>query len=97
MKKDSTYTEQVDVYSFGIVAWELVAKEQPFKNIGFSHLIVKAVLAEERPIIPETCPKWFATLITKCWSQDPDQRPSFSDLTEELEQQLQIQTSLLAV
>jgi serine/threonine protein kinase len=95
-KRDSTYTEQVDVYSFGIVAWELIAKDQPFKNLGFNHLIAEAVLSGERPIIPETCPKWFATLITRCWAQDPNQRPSFSELTEELEQQTQTQTSLLS-
>jgi serine/threonine protein kinase len=97
MKKESTYTEQVDIYSFGIVAWELISKDIPFKHLGFSYLISEAVLSGERPLIPETCPEWFANLIKRSWVQEPNERPSFSDLSEELEQQVQTHTSLLSL
>jgi serine/threonine protein kinase len=89
--KNRNYTEKVDVYSFGIIAWEMVVKEFPYKHIAtqFSCNIADVVLSGERPITPVTCPEWFSELMKKCWSKNPEERPSFTEIVLLLEQQVQ--------
>lgn len=85
------YNEAADIYSFGIVLWELVSRDVPYADVQggapmavVSQLINKVVRRGERPIIPPTCPPALATLIRSCWHQDPKQRPPFKLILETL-------------
>ncbi|XP_053692558.1 mitogen-activated protein kinase kinase kinase 7 [Sabethes cyaneus] len=71
----STYTEKCDVFSWGIILWEVIAREQPFKNIENSYAIMWRVHQGSRPRVIENCPKPIERLMTNCWNQDPADRP----------------------
>jgi len=84
--RNEVYTEKVDVYSYGVVLWEMVSRQDPFPNMPPFQVIFLVGTQRHRPTIPENCPKEWKTLITICWDDDPSVRPSFSSLISLLEQ-----------
>ncbi|KAL1440892.1 hypothetical protein MTO96_009063 [Rhipicephalus appendiculatus] len=77
-------SETCDVWSFGVVLWELLTHEVPFKGIEGFQVAWAVVEKEERLTIPSTCPTAFANLMTACWKTDPKERPSFSTILQHL-------------
>ncbi|WIA28307.1 hypothetical protein OEZ86_010858 [Tetradesmus obliquus] len=69
-----------DVYSFGIMMWELFTGSSAFK--GHFGNVVQRVVAGERPPLPEEAPEEYSLLMTSCWCADPRQRPSFEQVVE---------------
>ncbi|WIA08244.1 hypothetical protein OEZ85_007689 [Tetradesmus obliquus] len=69
-----------DVYSFGIMMWELFTASSAFK--GHFGNVVQRVVAGERPPLPEEAPEEYNLLMTSCWCADPRQRPSFEQVVE---------------
>ena len=56
--QNKEYDESADVYSFGIVLWELFTQREPFEDIEtFSAMIDSVVAEQKRPEIPKECPK----------------------------------------
>jgi len=77
------YTKPSDVYSFAITVWEIMAEKSPFPDIQQVHVITTKVAKGERPdqLTPEQCPpEIWEKVIVPSWNQDPDARPTFSDL-----------------
>ena len=81
MKK---HTDKSDIYSLGIVYWELAANEIPYH--GHQNAVIREfVLAGDRLEIPETTPALFGELITECWAHNPNDRPSSSHVIDIIE------------
>jgi serine/threonine protein kinase len=90
---DQTYTSAVDVYSFGIVMWELATREVPWASElpsgelnQFIHLNL-ALQTGRRPVIPTSVSvehSSFVAVMKKCWAGDPADRPPFSEAVEDL-------------
>ncbi|EDO47144.1 predicted protein, partial [Nematostella vectensis] len=76
----NNYTEKCDVYSFGIILWEMISRRKPFDDMAGSppFRIMWAVHIGRRPPLIKNIPKPIEELITSCWDKDPDKRPSFS-------------------
>jgi len=70
------YTTAADVYSLGIVLWELFACQTPFDDAGFMELVKRVGRDGETPPLPSNCPPKYASLLRACWRRDPQQRPS---------------------
>lgn len=77
------YTEKADVYSYGIILWELFTRKMPFGDIeAFSVPLI--VSKGERPEIPKEVPPEWRKLIKSCWNQKPHLRPSFKKILSKL-------------
>ncbi|XP_040369783.1 uncharacterized protein LOC112183502 isoform X2 [Rosa chinensis] len=82
--KNNLVTEKVDVYSFGIVMWELLTGEEPYANLRSEEIIVGIIKGSLRPEIPSWCDPTWKSLMERCWSSDPESRPPFSEISKEL-------------
>lgn len=74
-----------DIYSFGMIVWELITEMKPFKSIGKEELIKKVVIEKSRPKIPDNIPSEISQIIRACWQHEEDKRPPFSKIVTILE------------
>jgi serine/threonine protein kinase len=85
LRNSKSISTRSDVYSFGMILYELLTRDVPFKNTDNS--VVKAtqqVLADTRPNIPAGCPPAMVALINSCWHKSPSARPEFDHIVEVL-------------
>ncbi|CAD6267476.1 unnamed protein product [Miscanthus lutarioriparius] len=76
--------EKSDVYSYGVILWELVTQKIPWENLNSMQVIGAVGFMNQRLDIPsEVDPQW-KSIILSCWESDPQQRPSFQELLERL-------------
>lgn len=79
------YTDKVDVYAYGMLLYNLIELEIPFHYLGEINMFIltKHINNGERPefVIPTS----YEDLIVRCWDQNPDDRPTFKEIVEELE------------
>jgi serine/threonine protein kinase len=71
------YSSNADVYSFGIVLWQLITREVPFATMTPIQTAY-AVAEGHRPDIPSSVPEPLRHIIQACWHEDQTQRPSFT-------------------
>ncbi|CAI0381313.1 unnamed protein product [Linum tenue] len=79
------YDHKADVFSFGIVLWELLTGELPYAYLTPLQAAVGVVQKCLRPTIPKQTQPRLAELLEKCWKQDPTQRPSFCEIIDILQ------------
>ncbi|KAJ8250150.1 hypothetical protein COCON_G00220720 [Conger conger] len=85
---DHIYTTQSDVWSFGVLLWEIVTLGgNPYPGIAPERLfnLLKTGYRMERP---ENCTEEMYNLMLRCWKQESDKRPTFSEISKELEKMM---------
>ncbi|XP_077220918.1 serine/threonine-protein kinase STY46-like isoform X2 [Tasmannia lanceolata] len=76
------YDHKADVFSFGIMLWELLTGKLPYEYLTPLQAAVGVVQKGLRPTIPKHTHPKLAELLEKCWQQDPTLRPDFSEIIE---------------
>ena len=76
-------TEKSDVWSFGVVLFEIVTRTMPWKE-KIPQAIAYAIFEGERLKMPEDIQPEILSLANDCWNEDPALRPSFSAIIERL-------------
>ncbi|CAM9331098.1 unnamed protein product [Ectocarpus fasciculatus] len=74
---DSPANELTDVYSFGVLCFEVATRTEPFKGKRPANVIGAVLYRNERPQIPEgaSASPEVVPLMEQCWRQDPAERP----------------------
>jgi serine/threonine protein kinase len=86
MIKHKSYGRKVDVYSFGLILWEMVAGTIPYEDMNPVQAAFAVVNKNLRPVIPRYCPPAMRALIEQCWSLQSEKRPEFWQVVKVLEQ-----------
>ncbi|AWP07855.1 met proto-oncogene (hepatocyte growth factor receptor)-like [Scophthalmus maximus] len=74
------FTTKSDVWSFGVLLWELMTRGAPPYSDVNSFDITVFLLQGRRLLQPEFCPDALYTLMIECWHPKPERRPTFSEL-----------------
>ncbi|XP_060724140.1 ephrin type-A receptor 2a [Tachysurus vachellii] len=91
------FTSASDVWSFGIVMWEVMAfGERPYWDMS-NHEVMKAIHEGFRLPAPMDCPSAIYELMLQCWMQDRSKRPCFFDVLNVLDNHLRSPESLTAI
>ena len=77
--------EKADVYSFGIILWEIIIEKNPYTKISCIKIMIAVNSYDLRPRIYKTIPEPLARLMKRCWDRIPTKRPSFQEIIYELE------------
>ena len=81
--RHESYSEKADVYSFAIVLWQLVTRDDPLADLSALQAAAAVALERIRPSWPHGTPPALMELVQACWHEDPDQRPSFDEICQE--------------
>jgi len=79
------YNHKADVYSFGIILWEMNTCKKPFVGLDKDQFYEKVVHGGERPAINKKWPEELVSLMTECWSEDFSKRPTFREIVRRLD------------
>ncbi|PRP89557.1 hypothetical protein PROFUN_00821 [Planoprotostelium fungivorum] len=78
--RDLIYSHKSDVWSFGVVIWEIITEEEPFDEMAPVEAAV-SIVQGSRLRIPET-DRTLQILMGACWETDPGDRPNFLSITK---------------
>ncbi|KAM4625635.1 mitogen-activated protein kinase kinase kinase 9 [Polymixia lowei] len=82
--RSSTFSKGSDVWSYGVLLWELLTGEVPFRGIDGLAVAYGVAMNKLALPVPSTCPEPFARLMEECWSSDPHFRPHFTSILDQL-------------
>src|SRR5437660_7606520 len=74
------YMKESDIYSFGMIMWELTTGKKPFHDRSHNHCLITDILKGERPQITDDTPKFYAELMKRCWDHNPENRPTAREI-----------------
>ncbi|XP_037538440.1 mixed lineage kinase domain-like protein [Nematolebias whitei] len=78
------YSKECEMYSFGIVLWEITTRKKPFEGCTTDDIHKKVYMNKYQEPLPPDCPEGLGQLISACRSFDSDQRPTAGVLVDKL-------------
>jgi len=77
------HDNKVDVFSFGIILWEVAFRKSPWPELKFGGQFAERYQRGQRPEIGPDCV--FGHLVETCWAQNPADRPAFGKVYDDLD------------
>lgn len=75
-----------DVYSSGMVFWEILTRKVPWADEDdFEQIVKRVVYRKERPEFPAEAPADLVDIIRACWTTEPEERPTFTFMKQGME------------
>lgn len=84
--RDEPYTKSADVYSYSIILYDILTGIRPFSEFDFNELIEKVAIQNLRPELTSDISEPYQNLIKKCWSPNPEERPTFDEIVNFLKE-----------
>jgi hypothetical protein len=92
---DNIYTTKTDVWSYGVLMWEIATLgSTPYPGMSGSE-VMKKVKDGHRLEKPEHCDREIFNMMFYCWDKDPVERPAFTQLVKDLEALLTKETDYI--
>jgi serine/threonine protein kinase len=85
MYREDGITNKVDVFSFGLILYEILVGRAVFRSSKAPRRVMNRVLGGEMREIPDRVGNVMKSLIARCWSQKAEDRPSFDDIFKEFQ------------
>ena len=79
------YTFASDIYSVGILMWEISSGQPPFVNYEHDYDLAMRIINGMRPIMVTETPLEYKKLMEQCWDADPLRRPNIETLLTEMD------------
>ncbi|XP_007256305.3 insulin-like growth factor 1a receptor [Astyanax mexicanus] len=87
--KDGVFTTNSDVWSFGVVLWEIATlAEQPYQGMS-NEQVLRFVMEGGLLDKPDNCPDMLFELMRMCWQYNPKMRPSFLEIISSIKEELE--------
>ncbi|RIA81191.1 kinase-like domain-containing protein [Glomus cerebriforme] len=80
--RGNPYTKASDIYSFGIIMWEMTSGVPAFSNVPHEFELCYDICRGLRPRIVEGTEVEYVNLMKRCWDGDPENRPTSLELIE---------------
>ena len=87
--KDTKQDQKSDIFSFGVVLWEISSRRRPCDGLQYDNDIVTYRLNGERDAPASGTPEGYIALYSECWDNDAEKRPSCKQILERLSMILQ--------
>jgi serine/threonine protein kinase len=82
---DDPPTPKIDVFSFGLVLYEILVGSPVFPSSETPFAVIRRLQGRDLPSVPATCGSVMQNLISRCWQQNPEDRPSFYQIFSEFQ------------
>jgi hypothetical protein len=84
---DNRHSQRRDVFSFGLILYELLTGQPVISNkLTLNEIAFKVAVKHELPDIPKFVFRSARELITDCWAEEPNDRPSFNEIVDRLKE-----------
>jgi serine/threonine protein kinase len=79
------YSEASDVWMFGCTVIEIITRGEPFPDMPAMQVGTKIIMKQLRPELPAETPAAMATVMDQCFEYVPSDRPTFAELSNQLQ------------
>ncbi|CAG8594554.1 10008_t:CDS:2 [Dentiscutata erythropus] len=80
--QNKPYSVKSDIYSFGMLMWELSTNKPPFYDKTRNSKLIDYIIDGSRPVNDPHTPECYTDLMKRCWSSNPDNRPEISEIVK---------------
>lgn len=81
----NSYNESADVFSYGIILWEITHKQPPYSRQNGNEVAMQVIQKNLRPKIDSSVQEELQLLMQNCWNKNPALRPTFEEIILYLE------------